>query len=215
MFTEEELKKWWIGQCPSCHWRGLSRDAAGGHPIADTGDCTDVVCPVCRTLLEPDERVSTAVQLGVQALFTADGDTVLLERVQNLVDQVTAPLYAKMVEQARQIEKLDVGSPKPPGQEFVFVESDFAEAEDRMRSLIYQRTETGRYAAGGEHPVAKLIAQALQEKYATIGNEVESGIGVHMEHAQDDDLVKLIGEVLRPPKPNGARTTPATSNEIE
>ena len=46
-WTTEELKKWWVGKCPQCGWEGLSRDAAGGGAIADTGDYDDVICPEC------------------------------------------------------------------------------------------------------------------------------------------------------------------------
>jgi hypothetical protein len=46
-YTADELKHWWVAECPVCKWRGLSRDAEGGHAMADTGDFNDVVCPVC------------------------------------------------------------------------------------------------------------------------------------------------------------------------
>lgn len=46
-YTAEELSKWWPACCPKCGWRGLSRDAAGGGQIADTGDYDDIVCPEC------------------------------------------------------------------------------------------------------------------------------------------------------------------------
>jgi len=46
-FTKEELEKWWHAQCPKCGWDGLSRDCAGGEPIADTGDFGDPLCPMC------------------------------------------------------------------------------------------------------------------------------------------------------------------------
>lgn len=51
-YTTEERAKWWVGWCPTCGWEGLSRDAHGGHPIADTGDYGDVTCPYCDTILE-------------------------------------------------------------------------------------------------------------------------------------------------------------------
>lgn len=47
-YMAEELKKWWPAKCPKCGWRGLSRDASGGHGIADTGDFSDVICPECK-----------------------------------------------------------------------------------------------------------------------------------------------------------------------
>ena len=46
-YSEADLLKWWPAVCPACGWRGLSRDCAGGHPIADTGDYSEVVCPEC------------------------------------------------------------------------------------------------------------------------------------------------------------------------
>lgn len=46
-YTDDELRRWWIGRCPKCGWAGLSRDAAGGEAIADTGDFDNVCCPVC------------------------------------------------------------------------------------------------------------------------------------------------------------------------
>lgn len=46
-YTEKELRDWWPAICPECGWRGLSRDCTGGRPIADTGDCDDVLCPIC------------------------------------------------------------------------------------------------------------------------------------------------------------------------
>lgn len=46
-YTAEELATWFPCKCPRCGWQGLSRDAAGGGPIADTGDFADPVCPKC------------------------------------------------------------------------------------------------------------------------------------------------------------------------
>lgn len=46
-YTKEELEKYWIAKCVKCSWTGLSRDCDGGHPIADTGDYTDCICPIC------------------------------------------------------------------------------------------------------------------------------------------------------------------------
>lgn len=54
-YTKEELAKWWIGRCPLCNWKGLSRDASGGEAIADTGDYNDVVCPEC---IKVNKRIS-------------------------------------------------------------------------------------------------------------------------------------------------------------
>lgn len=47
IYTAEELKHWWAAICPACGWRGLTRDAAGGGQIADTGDSSDPICPEC------------------------------------------------------------------------------------------------------------------------------------------------------------------------
>lgn len=47
VYTEGELRKWWVAECPKCKWIGLSRDCAGGQPIADTGDYGEVLCPKC------------------------------------------------------------------------------------------------------------------------------------------------------------------------
>lgn len=41
--------------CGNCGWKGPSSEAAGGDPIADTGDYSDVVCPICETVLEDDD----------------------------------------------------------------------------------------------------------------------------------------------------------------
>jgi len=46
-YTSDELKKWWVSECPKCKWSGLSRDCEGGGALADTGDYDDVVCPEC------------------------------------------------------------------------------------------------------------------------------------------------------------------------
>lgn len=46
---------YWPGVCTNCGWKGASCDAAGGESIADTGDYSDVVCPVCGTVLEDDD----------------------------------------------------------------------------------------------------------------------------------------------------------------
>lgn len=53
-YSKEELKKWWKARCPRCGWKGLSRDCNGGNPLADTGDYSDVVCPICDSIVEDD-----------------------------------------------------------------------------------------------------------------------------------------------------------------
>lgn len=34
-------------ECRACGWQGMSDASAGGEPIADTGDYSDIVCPKC------------------------------------------------------------------------------------------------------------------------------------------------------------------------
>jgi hypothetical protein len=46
-YKAAELKQWWAAICPACNWQGLTRDAAGGGQIADTGDFADPICPEC------------------------------------------------------------------------------------------------------------------------------------------------------------------------
>lgn len=45
-YTTEQLKTSYPVKC-DCGWRGLSEDCAGGGAIADTGDYSDPLCPVC------------------------------------------------------------------------------------------------------------------------------------------------------------------------
>lgn len=52
VYSEEDLKKWWVAKCPKCGWEGLSRDCGGGYPIADTGDFDDPTCPKCDTIVD-------------------------------------------------------------------------------------------------------------------------------------------------------------------
>ena len=53
-YSEDELKKCWKARCPKCGWKGLSRDCNGGNSLADTGDYSDVVCPICDSIVEDD-----------------------------------------------------------------------------------------------------------------------------------------------------------------
>ena len=46
-YSTDDLRLWWAAICPACGWRGLSRDASGGRPIADTGDFDELTCPRC------------------------------------------------------------------------------------------------------------------------------------------------------------------------
>lgn len=52
VYSEEDLKKWWVAKCPKCGWEGLTRDCGGGRAIADTGDFDDPTCPKCDTIVE-------------------------------------------------------------------------------------------------------------------------------------------------------------------
>lgn len=45
--TPKDAGKYWKAQCPECHWVGPSKYCGGGGPIADTGDYSDITCPVC------------------------------------------------------------------------------------------------------------------------------------------------------------------------
>jgi hypothetical protein len=40
-------QKWYWCKCESCGWENSSEYADGGTPIADTGDHSDPICPVC------------------------------------------------------------------------------------------------------------------------------------------------------------------------
>jgi len=45
-------EKYWIGKCSKCGWVGSTQFAHGGDPIADTGDYSDAVCPMCTVCRE-------------------------------------------------------------------------------------------------------------------------------------------------------------------
>jgi len=51
-YTKEDLNGYWPAKCPSCGWRGLSKDCTGGDAIADTGDFNEVTCPKCTKEME-------------------------------------------------------------------------------------------------------------------------------------------------------------------
>jgi len=40
-------ENWYYAECESCGWHGMSKYLLGGHAIADTGDYSDCICPVC------------------------------------------------------------------------------------------------------------------------------------------------------------------------
>ena len=44
---EDKYDNFFTAECLECGWWGSSRLVEGGHPIADTGDYSDPVCPVC------------------------------------------------------------------------------------------------------------------------------------------------------------------------
>lgn len=39
--------KYWPCKCPSCGWRGMSDETAGGNRVPGGDDYNDCVCPVC------------------------------------------------------------------------------------------------------------------------------------------------------------------------
>jgi hypothetical protein len=86
-YTSESLKKWWPAVCLECDWHGLSRDAAGGEALADTGDFADVVCPDCGTPLEEDKDIEVVdVDWGQFASWLLDhheGDVISEELLQH------------------------------------------------------------------------------------------------------------------------------------
>lgn len=48
--------KWYAIRCKKCYWQGCSSGAAGGKPIADTGDYSEVICPKCYGSVNDDVR---------------------------------------------------------------------------------------------------------------------------------------------------------------
>ena len=95
--TKEELEKWWHAQCPKCGWDGLSRDCAGGEPIADTGDFNDPLCPMCikkDDCVVVDDYVEPDAQAAIAALqkeiATRDStDSILATRIRELESRLT------------------------------------------------------------------------------------------------------------------------------
>ena len=108
-FTKEELEKWWHAQCPKCGWDGLSRDCAGGEPIADTGDFGDPLCPMCikkddyvvvDDYAEPDAQATIAA-LQKEIATRDSTDSILATRIRELearLTQRTAELEAAKAE---------------------------------------------------------------------------------------------------------------------
>ena len=106
-FTKEELEKWWHAQCPKCGWDGLSRDCAGGEPIADTGDFGDPLCPMCikkddyvvvDDYAEPDAQATiAALQARVQELeqWVQDQSTANLETMRHTDEMQSRALEAE------------------------------------------------------------------------------------------------------------------------
>ena len=101
-FTKEELEKWWHAQCPKCGWDGLSRDCAGGEPIADTGDFGDPLCPMCikkDDYVVVDDYAEPDAQATIAAL-QADNRTYINERHENTkqIEQLQADLAQRTAE---------------------------------------------------------------------------------------------------------------------
>ena len=44
---DDKEKSWFHAECEDCRWSGSSRFLLGGHQIADTGDYSDAICPIC------------------------------------------------------------------------------------------------------------------------------------------------------------------------
>lgn len=51
-FSKEDFKKYWIAYCSECGYINLSKNCFGGESIADTGDYSDVTCPICGKIVE-------------------------------------------------------------------------------------------------------------------------------------------------------------------
>lgn len=46
----EGEKKWYPAHCDKCGWFGSSKDLLSDGPIADTGCCGDIYCPICGSM---------------------------------------------------------------------------------------------------------------------------------------------------------------------
>jgi hypothetical protein len=60
----EDLNKWWPAECDNCGWCGSSEELDGGHQIADTGDHSDPLCPVCGSAKvdETDNEITVSLR---------------------------------------------------------------------------------------------------------------------------------------------------------
>ena len=46
-YKKELYLEYFPSQCEDCGWSGLSIDCDGGGQIADTGDYSEITCPIC------------------------------------------------------------------------------------------------------------------------------------------------------------------------
>jgi hypothetical protein len=113
-YTADELKQWWPAVCPKCHWKGLSRDCAGGGQIADTGDYDDVSCPICGELVEDDspeaETTKPVGETGYKELFSGDYSRDMWAKIDSVTDEeASEALYlvcCRIQEMETQLKKL-------------------------------------------------------------------------------------------------------------
>lgn len=58
VYSQEDLVQGghYPAYCPDCKWQGLSLECTGGEELADTGDYTDVTCPLCNFPVEEDDQ---------------------------------------------------------------------------------------------------------------------------------------------------------------
>lgn len=61
---EDQRDHYYTVECGKCGWWGSSKLLEGGHAIGDTGDYSDVYCPVCGNI-DVEERACTETILQV------------------------------------------------------------------------------------------------------------------------------------------------------
>jgi hypothetical protein len=74
MVTARDVGRYFMAKCcdRQCGWVGLSRDCSGGDPIADTGDHSDILCPVCNHDVDDgDEECPTVNAASLDQLADA------------------------------------------------------------------------------------------------------------------------------------------------
>lgn len=83
-------KNYWC-RCDSCGWEDSSEFAEGGHQIADTGDYSDPVCPICHSS-----------EINGDAVLSEHEDYSGIHEVKIPIDFITKPYktYVKILEQA-------------------------------------------------------------------------------------------------------------------